>query len=126
MYVVHASYGPVRAAVGVGPVLIWDFSVAITKGGGVYKDHWEACGRVHERHATAPSAVVCEAAVGGARPCVAPVGQRMSYGSPDAFKMHVSRAMSAGGGCSGASAKVCRSPGGRLLGGGGGGGRSMD
>ena len=29
-----ASYGLVQATVGVGTVLIWDFSVAITKGGG--------------------------------------------------------------------------------------------
>ena len=35
MYVVRASYGLVLATVGVGTVLIWDFSVAITVGGGV-------------------------------------------------------------------------------------------
>ena len=35
MYVVGAGYGLVQATVGVGTVLIWDFSVAIPKGGGV-------------------------------------------------------------------------------------------
>ena len=35
MHVVRASYGLVQATVGVGTVLIRDFSVAITKGGGV-------------------------------------------------------------------------------------------
>ena len=34
MYVVHASYGLVCATVGVGTVLIWDFSIAVTRGGG--------------------------------------------------------------------------------------------
>ena len=34
MYVVLASYGLVHATVGVGTVLIWDFCVAITRGGG--------------------------------------------------------------------------------------------
>ena len=34
MYVVRVSHGLVQATVGVGTVLIWDFSVAFTRGGG--------------------------------------------------------------------------------------------